>query len=158
MDAPFSERDVQLQVISTGLRELWDLAQESVAQEALDVRHSLDVASALEVVRRLRHSLNQYAERGPDLFYVGFVGHFSSGKSSTINSLLSLWQTANERRDDLHPTDTTITLLTHSKNESYLLNVVREGRIPIRTRFIDSEILTRLVVADTPGTGDRKST
>jgi hypothetical protein len=154
MQRPLIEGDLQLQLISRGLEAVSDLAEDSVAQEALDLKHSVEVSHALEVIHRLRHSLRQYAERGSDLYYIGCTGHFSSGKSSTINSLLSLWNTSHERRADLSPTDTSITLLTHSRNESSLLGVVHEGRIPIRTRFLDVELLSNLVIADTPGTGD----
>lgn len=146
--------DVQLQAIRNGLVRLSGITAQPTAQEALDVNHSVDIARTLELLRRLQHSLTQYAERGRDLFYIAFVGHFSSGKSSTINSVFKLWSTPQERQVDLNPTDTAITLITDARNEHSLLRVANEGLVPIRTRAIDLDLLSGLVIADTPGTGD----
>src|SRR5437868_4594012 len=118
--------DVQCQAISDALDALAELVKDPLAQEALDVSHSVPVADALELMRRLQRSLRQYIERKGDLYYIGFTGHFSSGKSSTINSLLSIWNTPNARTVDLNPTDTDVTLLTHPENFQSLLGVVRE--------------------------------
>jgi predicted GTPase len=153
-DFDAAQADVQLTTIERGISSLVDLASDPVAQEALDISHSVDVARSLDLLKRLRHSLRQYIERGQDLCYVALIGHFSAGKSSTINSVLSLWNTQNQRRVDLNPTDTAITLITSAENEGSLLGVVREGIVPIRTRSIESDVLSKLVIADTPGTGD----
>ena len=149
-----SEIDVQLVSIRNGLDALTQQAEDPAAQEALDVAHSIQVARTIDLLRRLRHSLRQYAERGKDLYYVACVGHFSSGKSSTINSVFQLWNTPQQRAVDLNPTDTAITLLTDASNEQSVLGVSREGIVPIRTRYIDHALLANLVIADTPGTGD----
>ena len=68
-------------------------------------------------------SASQYRQVDPDLLnqsdsiaLVGFLGHFSSGKSSLINALLGISNDENPgyKRDvGLHPTDTGITLITH---------------------------------------------
>ncbi len=105
-------------------------------------------------MRRLRQSLTQYLERDGDLFYVGLVGHFSSGKSSTINSVLGTWDTDRERQTDLNPTDTTITLITSEDNAKSLLGVIREGHVTIRHESVNNELLGKVVIADTPGSGD----
>src|SRR5437868_2257806 len=92
------EIDLQCQSIKDGLDSLADLTREPVARNALDVDHNVEISHALEVLRRLRNSLNQYMGRTGELFYVSCTGHFSSGKSSTINSLCSLWGTSDARQ------------------------------------------------------------
>ena len=82
-------------------------------------------ATTLEYVARCRAwiQLRNIAKSIPDLLsqhdrvaLVGFLGHFSSGKSSLINALLEVSGTENpgyKREVGLHPTDTGITLITH---------------------------------------------
>ena len=81
--------------------------------------------TTLEYVARCRAwtRLRNIAKSIPDLLsqsesvaLVGFLGHFSSGKSSLINALLGVSSDENPgyKRDvGLHPTDTRITLITH---------------------------------------------
>src|SRR5438105_2366244 len=124
--------DDQAKAILQGLKTLGELLEMPIARDALDVSKNAKTAKYYEILKRLRRSLQQYLERNGDLFYVGFLGHFSAGKSSTINSLLNSWKTKDERITDLHPTDTTITLKTKQKNSPSLLGIVREGHVTIR--------------------------
>src|SRR5689334_23012175 len=89
------EIDVQAQEIRKGLNDLETLLNEPVAREALDLGKNARTAEQHDILQRLRRSLTQYLERDGDLFYVGFLGHFSSGKSSTINSILEISNTDN---------------------------------------------------------------
>lgn len=146
--------DVQASKILAGLRELGDLLEEPETGEALDLAKNARTTEQYNILRRLRQSLTQYLERDGDLFYVGLVGHFSSGKSSTINSILATWGSERERETDLNPTDTTITLITNEKNSKSLLGVIREGHVTIRHESVENELLDKIVVADTPGSGD----
>jgi ribosome biogenesis GTPase A len=146
--------DVQAQHISEGLKKLSELLNQPIAREALDLSRNATTASRHDIFKRLRQSLRQYLERDGDLFYVGLLGHFSAGKSSTINSLLGTWKTGDERATGLNPTDNTITLITQGKNSNSLLGVIREGHVTIRHQAIESPILASLVLVDTPGTGD----
>jgi len=148
------DTDVQAQAILKGLKELEGLLSEPVAREALDLGRNAQTAEKHDILQRLRRSLTQYLERDGDLFYVGLLGHFSSGKSSTINSILGTWDTDNARRVGLNPTDKTITLITRDSNLSALIGVIREGHVTIRSQPIDNPILQNVVLADTPGTGD----
>ncbi|MGY3488540.1 putative GTPase [Bradyrhizobium sp. USDA 4011] len=156
MDQRQREKDVDVQAskILAGLRQLADLLEEPEAGEALDLAKNARTTEQYNVLRRLKQSLTQYLERDGDLFYVGLVGHFSSGKSSTINSVLNTWNTERERQTDLNPTDTTITLITTEANSKSLLGVIREGHVTIRHESVDSELLQKIVLADTPGSGD----
>ena len=146
--------DVQAQEILTGLKTLGELLDQPVARDALDLNKNATTSDRYEVLRRLRQSLRQYLERDGDLFYVGLLGHFSTGKSSTINSLLGTWTSQHERTTGLNPTDTTITLITQEKNSNSLLGIIREGHVTIRYQAVDSPLLDDLVLVDTPGTGD----
>lgn len=155
--APDRDIDVQAQSILDGLRALANLLDEPVARDALDLAERTGRAQThaqYDLLRRLRRSLSQYLERDGDLFYVGLLGHFSAGKSSTINSILGLWNTDNERQTDLNPTDTTITLITREENVKSLLGVIKEGHVTIRYQGVDNPLLENVVLADTPGTGD----
>jgi predicted GTPase len=146
--------DVQAQRISEGLKKLSELLDQPIAREALDLSRDAESSSRYDIFKRLRQSLRQYLERDGDLFYVGLLGHFSAGKSSTINSLLGTWSTTDERATGLNPTDDTITLITQAKNSNSLLGVIREGHVTIRHKATESPVLASLVLVDTPGTGD----
>jgi len=81
-------------------------------------------------------------------------GNSSQGKSSTINSLLQLWNSKYQRLVDLNPTDKVITLITHEQNANSLHGVLGQGSVPTRVQTVDSELLDQIVLVDTPGTGD----
>ena len=146
--------DVQAAQVLAGLRQLEQLLEEPKTEEALDLARNARTTEQYNILRRLRKSLTQYLEREGDLFYVGLVGHFSSGKSSTINSILGIWETGHERETDLNPTDTTITLITSDENSKSLLGVIREGHVTIRHESVSNDLLDKIVLADTPGSGD----
>lgn len=148
------EIDVQATQVLNGLRQLTQLLQEPETEEALDLAKNARTTEQYNVLRRLTKSLTQYLEREGDLYYVGLVGHFSSGKSSTINSILDIWETDHERQTDLNPTDTTITLITADQNAKSLLGVIREGHVTIRHESVENDLLRQVVLADTPGSGD----
>lgn len=148
------EIDVQARAILIGLKALEDLLNEPIAHEALDLGRNAQTSTQHSILQKLRKSLSQYLERDGDLFYVGLLGHFSSGKSSTINSILGAWKTDDERDTGLNPTDTTISLITRHSNVKELLGVIREGHVTIRSQEVDNPILEHVVLADTPGTGD----
>jgi predicted GTPase len=146
--------DLQAQAISAGLQRLRDLLDNPVATSALELDKSAATAREYDVLKRLHKSLLQYVQRDGTLFYVGVLGHFSAGKSSTINSLLNIWSSSRERATDLNPTDTTITLITKEENSSSLLGVIKEGHVTIRLEPVEAEFLDEIVLVDTPGTGD----
>ena len=148
------EPDFQTTAISAGLKKLQTLLENPVAMSALDLDRNAKAAAQYSILKRLSKSLLQYIERDGALFYVGLIGHFSAGKTSSINSLLNIWRTEFERKTDFHPTDKTITLITQEKNAESLLGVIREGHVPIRLEKIESPILNQIVLVDTPGTGD----
>ena len=148
------DTDLQAQSISAGLARLQELLEKPVATGALELGKNAAAAKEYDVLRRLQRSLLQYLERNGALFYAGVLGHFSAGKSSTINSLLDTWNSKYERVTDLNPTDTTITLITQEKNATSLVGVIREGHVTIRLEPVDSPFLDEIVLVDTPGTGD----
>jgi predicted GTPase len=148
------DTDLQAQSISAGLTKLQELLEKPVATGALELGKNAAAAKEYDVLRRLHRSLLQYLERNGSLFYAGVLGHFSAGKSSTINSLLDTWNSKHERVTDLNPTDTTITLITKEENASSLVGVIREGHVTIRLEPVDSPFLDEIVLVDTPGTGD----
>ncbi len=148
------DRDAQCLAILNGITELVDALSEPMARQAVDLDRS-NVSRRYDLLLRLKDSLAQYAARSVDLFYVGLLGHFSAGKSSTINSLLNLWGQSEQRPVDLHPTDKQVTLIAHPAKSAALLGIVQEGRrVVIRSQMVENDFLTHIVLADTPGTGD----
>jgi predicted GTPase len=62
------------------------------------------------------------------------MGHFSTGKSSTINSLLELDESSKTARiTGLNPTDKSITLITHEENSNSVFSTTKEGLLTINT-------------------------
>jgi predicted GTPase len=147
--------DVITQNILRSARELNILLSEELANKVLEVKISSDSSTHHNLLGRLIRSLDQYVNKNRGLKYIGLVGHYSSGKSSTINSILNLKDTSDERDSDLNPTDKAITLITHPKNSSFLILMTKEGSaVPIRTSFINRDLLQDVVLSDTPGSGD----
>jgi predicted GTPase len=146
--------DLQCQAILKGLLDLEKLLDNPLADKVLDLKDNATTSKNKDLLIRLRKSLVQYLERTGDLVYIALIGHFSSGKSSTINSLLDLWDSSTERPVGLNPTDKAITLITHKKNANSLLGVVGQGSVPFRLEPLENNLLESMVLADTPGTGD----
>jgi predicted GTPase len=147
--------NVQCQQILSGIENLETYLQKQLAREALDLDSNAETARYKELLLRLKRSLIQYAEQDRRLVYIGFMGHFSTGKSTTINSLLELKKDSeNARRTGLHPVDKAITLITHRDNKDCIFSTTREGVVPIRANFLEHELLKEIVIADTPGAGD----
>ena len=149
--------DIHARRIFEGVSQLQSILEEPRAKQALDLTSDARTTLQYSILKRLVKSLSQYLERNGDLFYVGLVGHFSSGKSSTINSILGVWGSADARTVDLHPTDDTITLITAEKNENLLLGVIKEGHVTIRSKNIDRELLQNIVLTELQVVATRKS-
>jgi predicted GTPase len=149
------EVNIQCQKMLSGIEQLEQYLRQKIVIESLDLDSNADTVRHQEFLSRLKKSLEQYTKREKNLVYIGFMGHFSAGKSSSINSLLALDSSSEEfRKEDLNPVDKLITLITHNENKDSILNTTREGIVTIRSSFINSEILKNLVIADTPGSGD----
>ena len=147
--------NIQCQQILSGIEKLEEYLQEKLVCEALDLDSNAETARYKELLLRLKRSLAQYSEQDKRLIYIGFMGHFSTGKSSTINSLLELKESSDSaRRVGLNPVDKAITLITHSDNTDCIFNTTREGLVSIRSSFLNHKLLQDLVIADTPGAGD----
>ena len=147
--------EVQVDNILKKAKNLKSITEEPLAKKVLEIDLNATSSKNQDLLFRLIRSLDQFINKEQTLVYVGFVGHYSSGKSSTINSLLSLSSTVNERSTGLNPTDKAITLLTDIQNSNALILMNREsGNVPVRTSFINDTFLRNLVIADTPGSGD----
>ena len=124
-------------------------------------------ATTLEYLERCRAwtQLHNIAKSIPDLLsqsesiaLVGFLGHFSSGKSSLINALLGISSAQNPgyKRDvGLHPTDTKITLISH---RDHAHSIRQSAYTSIDTVDVVHgpalEFLEHATLVDTPGLGN----
>lgn len=124
------------------------------ASSSFDVQKDANSREKYTELRRLRRSLEQYAQKTGALTYVGFLGHFSAGKSSTINSFFKIAGVGVERLTGLHPTDRAVTLITHPDNSGNLVGAFKRGELEVGSSLVDSEMLRQRVLVDTPGTGD----
>ena len=154
------------------LRSLYD------AVGALDNPKSLSIlnidedlldspATTLEYLERCRAwtQLHNISKSIPDLLsqsesvaLVGFLGHFSSGKSSLINALLGISADQNpgyKREVGLHPTDTGITLISH---RDHAHSIRKSAYTTIDTVDVVHgpalEFLEHATLVDTPGLGN----
>ena len=116
--------------------------------------------------KRLRHvvaSIPHLIHQGSTAYtpLVGFLGHFSSGKSTLINAIMEIDQNehpAYRREAGRNPTDRGITLTTHFNNYSSTSNeflsfidkvhVVQGPRLPV---------MEHMTLVDTPGLEDDPS-
>ena len=109
-------------------------------------------------LRNIANSIPDLLNQSDSIALVGFLGHFSSGKSSLINALLGISPEDNpgyRREVGLHPTDTRITLTTHrdhaqsTKSSAYTaidaVDVVHGPALPF---------LEHATLVDTPGLGN----
>ena len=92
----------------------------NIDEELLDfpatTREYLARCHAWNRLRNIAKSIPDLLNQSDRIALVGFLGHFSSGKSSLINALLGISNDENPgyKRDvGLHPTDSGITLITH---------------------------------------------
>lgn len=147
--------EIQIDSILAKAKNLKVIIAEPLAKKVLEIELNAKSSKNQELLSRLIRSLDQYVNKYDHLMYLGFVGHYSSGKSSTINNILNLKGTAHERSTGLNPTDKAITLITDESNSNELILMNREsGHVPVRTSLVRHELLNTIVIADTPGSGD----
>ena len=149
-----TSRDVLCEGLLAALEDLDSLLTSEDGRDIFDVKTDATSSEAHNELRRLRRSLDQYTEKSSALLYVGFVGHFSAGKSSTVNSILQESGTVASRLTGLHPTDKAVTLVTHSKNSKSLIGAHKRGELEVGSSLVDAALLETSVIVDTPGSGD----
>lgn len=147
--------EIQVDNILLHAKTLKLITEDTLAKKVLEIDINAESSKNQDLLLRLIRSLEQYVNKEQTLMYIGFVGHYSSGKSSTINNLLALNSGLDKRNTGLNPTDKAITLITDTQNSNALILMNREGNhVPVRTSLIHNKHLSRLVIADTPGSGD----
>lgn len=121
-------------------------------------REYLDRCRAWAQLRNIAHSIPDLLNQSDSIALVGFLGHFSSGKSSLINALLEVADTASpgyKREVGLHPTDTGITLITH-RDHAHLVRKSAYSAIDaievVHGPALD--FLEHATLVDTPGLGN----
>lgn len=141
--------------LSDNLNSFLKFFTEKLHKKVLEIDTNAKSAKYYQQLTRVSYSLEQYVKKEVGLFYIGFLGSFSSGKSSTINSILDLWGSDKMRPNTKNPTDSFITLITNQANIQNVFTFAKEGAISIRTDTnFDLEILNKIVLMDTPGSGD----
>jgi len=147
--------EIQSDKLLKKAQELHKDLQEKLNRKVLEIDTLTESSNNEILLKRTIRSLEQYINKERSLIYIGFVGHYSSGKSSTLNNLFDFSGTENVRKTGLNPTDKAITLMTHPKNSNSLTLMTRNGgEVPIHTTIIDHPLLEKIVISDTPGSGD----
>ncbi|MFZ5867225.1 MAG: hypothetical protein ACOYXY_15170 [Thermodesulfobacteriota bacterium] len=149
-----NDQDVMCRNILNGLTQLESIITVAAAEHSFDVATHAECREKYHELRRLKRSLEQYSSKAGALTYIGFIGHFSSGKSCTINSLLEQEGAPDGRRTGLHPTDKAVTLITHPSNSGCLIGMHRRGEIEVGSSLVANAMLENVVLVDTPGSGD----
>ncbi|KAA6351606.1 hypothetical protein EZS27_000997 [termite gut metagenome] len=141
--------------LSNNLKSILDFLNNDLQNKVLEIDTNIRSRNYYEELKRISNSLEQYIKKDIGLFYVGFLGSYSSGKTSTINSLLEIWETDKARKVSNNPTDDCITLITNQSNVQNVFTFAKEGAISIRTATnFDISFLNNIVLMDTPGSGD----
>ena len=81
--------DFVIQLNNT-LKNFLDFFSIDLHKKVLEIDKSIESKDFYDQLKRVLNSLEQYIKKDISLFYIGFLGSYSSGKSSTINSLLNL--------------------------------------------------------------------
>ena len=109
-------------------------------------------------LRNISKSIPDLLSQSDSIALVGFLGHFSSGKSSLINALLGITADQNpgyKREVGLHPTDTGITLISH-RDHAHLIRksayTTIEAVDVVHGPALD--FLEHATLVDTPGLGN----
>ncbi len=104
--------------IANKLKCLVEFVEKEPARKILQVDKNPMSRDCLSLARRLLNALERFDKQTEELLYVGLMGHYSSGKSSTINSLLDLWgKKTLRRRTKNNPTRDPACLLTSPSND-----------------------------------------
>ncbi|MDE0679364.1 MAG: 50S ribosome-binding GTPase [Gammaproteobacteria bacterium] len=118
----------------------------------------LDRCRAWIRLRNIAQSIPDLLNQSDSIALVGFLGHFSAGKSSLINALLEVADNENpgyKREVGLHPTDTGITLITH-RDHAHLIRKSAYTAIDavdvVHGPALD--FLEHATLVDTPGLGN----
>jgi len=148
-------KDIQCQNISLSIKNLLGILDDELVENILEIKSNIDSENNYVLLKRLERSIDQFLKRDKNLFYIGFLGHYSSGKSSTINSLLELRGGQHERNENINPTDDQITLITSQQNSEQVVRLIRSGQVPVVISSVEGNVfLIDKVVMDTPGSGD----
>lgn len=118
----------------------------------------LERCRAWTQLRNIAKSIPDLLNQSENVALVGFLGHFSSGKSSLINALLGISTGEDpgyKREVGLHPTDTKITLISH---RDHAQSIRRSAYTTIDAVDVvhgpPLEFLEHATLVDTPGLGN----
>ncbi len=118
----------------------------------------LERCRAWTQLRNIAKSIPDLLNQSENVALVGFLGHFSSGKSSLINALLGISTGEDpgyKREVGLHPTDTKITLISH---RDHAQSIRRSAYTTIDAVDVVHgpalEFLEHATLVDTPGLGN----
>lgn len=150
-----TKQDIRSNTLLKSIKLLKEEFQSDFVENILEISSNPISNENFNQLKRIERATDQYRKRTNNLFYIGFLGHFSSGKSSTINTLLHLNGTMYEKKADHNPTDDQITLITCEKNNQDVIKLTRSGQVPVIISLIEgNSILADKVIMDTPGSGD----
>ena len=131
------------------------LANSTAFPLKADIERDANLQQALEDIRALSISVSYYFLLPRNTFYIAFIGHYSAGKSSTLNSLLGT-----QRESDVNPTDQRLTFISSEPNTRPILKTIETETTSvaefIEVQTVASDLTRNMVLIDTPGGGDPK--
>lgn len=143
-----------IKAIDHGLEQLLKVEVAEYAKGIFKVDKYVRDKMLFAKVRRLRISIENFDSANQGIGLVAFIAHFSAGKSSTINNVLQISGTAQERATGRHPTDDKITIVCRPEYREQFRSLITLPGGHFQLQPIEHDLLRNICIVDTPGAGD----
>lgn len=139
--------------INSKFENFINLFKDKFIEDVTEIKTDEPMKKEYEKLIRLYEDFKFFKDKNEDKVHVILLGNFSSGKSSTINSLLNL-DSNDGQQTTKQVTDTDITMLVHPENKSPFGLRTNYGSFTIKKKYISHPFLENIILVDTPGSGD----
>ena len=140
--------------IHEGLDKLLAVRHSPYAQNIFQTDKYVRDQKLFAKIKRLQISLENFDAADQGIGLIALIGHFSAGKSSTINAVLNIWGTPWERKTGRDPTDRKISVICLPENREQFrsLEILPGGDFTVEP--IQHDLLRSVCLVDTPGVAD----
>ena len=145
--------------VKNSIEKLLYILEDNFSKKAFKFNDNQNTKDNKNDLINLLKRADVYSKRDHSKLYIIFAGTFSSGKSSTINSILKLWETDDERETDIQTTDTAISIIINKEGEknAYKDLFVSNTESLIKISILKNDFLDNITILDTPGAGEKIS-